>query len=450
MSWPADTHPTGLEPGRIVTLLNDELPRAASYWIAYSGGVDSSVLLHLMAAVRERLGAPVTAVHVDHGLQRDSGLWAEHCARQCAAIGMPLVALAVDARARSGQSPEAAARAARYAAIGDAMQAGDMLLTAHHLEDQAETVLLQMLRGAGVEGLSAMPLCRDWYGRWLVRPLLAASRDEILAWARARGIGWVDDPSNADSGPERNYLRHTVLPALTARWPAAARSLARSAHLCAQAAQTVAEQADADLTRAGVDAGARLRIDVLCALEPARAANLLRRWLRARGAPALPAARLDQALHQLCQARADAQPLVTWSGHALRRFRGEAWLVSGETVAAPQTLRRWDGRTLDLGPGLGRLECREAAPGIDPGRWRRGVVEVGYRRPGMRFRPAGAGASRDFKRLAHECGIPPWLRDRVPVIFIDGEPAALAGCCVCEPFTAGDRTGCWPVWVPPS
>lgn len=157
-----------------------------------------------------------------------------------------------------------------------------MLLTAHHLEDQAETVLLQMLRGAGVEGLSAMPLCRDWYGRWLVRPLLAASRDEILAWARARGIAWVDDPSNADSGPERNYLRHTVLPALTARWPAAARSLARSAHLCAQAAQTVAEQADADLTRAGVDAGARLRIDVLCALEPARAANLLRRWLRAR------------------------------------------------------------------------------------------------------------------------------------------------------------------------
>ncbi|MCB1922230.1 MAG: tRNA lysidine(34) synthetase TilS [Gammaproteobacteria bacterium] len=436
-----------LDPDRLVDAFVRDLPQPNRYWIAYSGGIDSTVLLHLLASVRDRLPATLTAVHVDHGLQPGSASWAAHCRARCAALGVPLVVHTVDAHPRRGQSPEAAARDARYDAIAAGMGVDDMLLTAHHEDDQAETVLLQLLRGAGVDGLSAMPSCRHWRHGWLARPLLAVPRAQLVAWAHARQLAWIDDPSNDAAVADRNFLRHEILPRLHARWPAASRSLARSAQWCAEAAQIVEARAATDLASAAVAEGTRLSTAVLCGLPDARATGLLRHWLDVRAAPPMPAARLHQALDQLCHARDDAQPLVAWAGFALRRYRGEVWLVDTATVAVPSGRRVWTGADMDLGPGLGRIVSREAPGGIDADRWRNGVIEIGYRRSGLRCALRGRQGTRDFKQLAQEHGIPPWLRDRVPLVYVDGELAAVAGCCVCEPFSAGSAHGFWPVWL---
>lgn len=434
-------------PAVLADWLGTALPHPSRYLLAFSGGLDSSVLLHLLAAARDRLPAPLSAVHVDHALHPASGAWAQHCQAACAALGVPLEVIPVQATARPGQSPEAAARDARYAALAAALGPAGMLLTAQHLDDQVETVLLQLLRGSGVEGLSGMPVVRPWNGGWQVRPLLGCRRADLAEWALDRGLHWIEDPSNADEALDRNYLRHRVLPLIEARWPGGPGAIARSAGHCAEVAGLVAEVAEQDLAAAAAGQGERLALDVLRRLPPERASHLLRYWLRRCGAPAMPARRLHEALNQLRSAREDAAPCIRWAGFSLRRYRDQVWLVRGE----PEPLQpfAWDGapRTLDGDQGV--LERRLAPGGIDPAHWRDGRVEVRRRWPGMRCRPVGRAGRRDFKHLAQDCGIPPWLRDQVPVLVIDGLPAAVAGCCVCEPFAAGPgQPGWWIDWRP--
>lgn len=434
-------------PAELAGWLEAALPRPSRYLLAFSGGLDSSVLLQLLTQARSLLAAPLAAIHVDHALHPDSGAWAGHCATTCAALGVPLALSRVQAAAQPGESREAAAREARYAAMAAALGPGEVLLTAQHLDDQVETFLLQLLRGAGVEGLSGMPAARPWEGGWQARPLLGCRRSALAEWAERQGLSWVEDPSNSDESLDRNYLRHRVLPLIEARWPGGAGAIARSAGHCAEAAGLVAAIARQDLAAAAAGAGEQLDLAVLSGLPPDRAANLLRHWLRERGAPALPTRRLREALKQLRYARADAAPCVRWGGFALRRYRDRVWLVEGE----PGPLRsfRWDGKTRTLGHGQGTLARRMASGGIDPAQWPAGAVEVRARWPGLRCRPAGRVGHRDFKHLAQDCGIPPWLRDRVPVVLIDGRPAAIAGCCVCEPFAvAPGQSGWWVDWYP--
>lgn len=451
MVWsPAEPAASGLDPDRILHFFNHVLPSPGSYWVSFSGGVDSTVLLYLLASVRAQLPAPLHAIHIDHGLQTASADWAAACRVRCAELDVPFETRRVDARAMRGQGPEAAAREARYAAIASVIGPGGMLLTAHHQQDQAETVLLQMLRGAGTSGLAGMPPCRRWQQGWLARPLLGTSRESIVQWARDAGLSWIEDPSNSAHGADRNFLRHRVLPALVERWPAAVQSIARSARLCAEADDIIAEQADADLRAVEVAGADRLQVAGLCALDAARRANVLRRWLQRQGAAPMPAARMYQALEQLCHARSDAAVRVAWAGHALRRFQGQVWLLEGETDNTPSAERRaWSGESLDLGPGLGRLYTRLAPGGIDPRHWHQAKIEIDYRPAGARYRLAGRQGSRDFKHVAQELGIPPWLRDRVPVILINGQPAAIAGHAVCEPFAVTGNQGIWPVWESP-
>ena len=428
--------------------LNGEFPQPEAYWVAFSGGLDSTVLLHLLAGQRAWLRAPLAAVHVDHGLHAESSVWARHCRQECERLKVPLIELLVDAAPQAGESPEAAARAARYAAIATALEPRAMLLTAHHLDDQAETLLLQLLRGAGVAGLAAMPRVRRWQGGWHARPLLGLGRAAIHAWAVERGLRWVEDPSNAVERPDRNFLRHRVMPALTQRWPTAAANIARSARHCAEAAELLSAQGRDDLDAASTPQG-QLRIAALRGLPLARARNLLRAWLRRHDAPPLPARRLDEALEQLCHARADAAVQIAWEGTTLRRFRDAAWLVTERAAMPPQQPLDWLGEELRPGPGLGRVGRRLAAGGVDPRRWEQGRVQIGYRHAGMRCRPAGRVGRRPFKRLAQECGIPPWLRHITPVLLIDGQPAAVANCCVCEPFAAPAGEPGWVIdWIP--
>lgn len=435
-----------LDPDSLLEVLSGRLPQPAGYWVGFSGGLDSAVLLHVLASLRGRLPAPLLAIHVDHSLQPGSRDWAAHCRSECERLGVPLTSLVVDATPGHGESPEAAARAARYAAIAEMLGPRSMLLTAHHLDDQAETLLLQLLRGAGVDGMAAMPVVREWNSGWHARPLLGLRRPVLRAWALANGIRWIEDPSNACSEADRNYLRHHIMPGLVSRWPAAVENMARSAAHCADAAELIQVQAQQDLLAALNDDG--LRLDVLRDLPRVRAGNVLRRWLRKRGASPLPFRRLDDALGQLCRARSDAAVKITWDGAEIRRYRDRVWLVKAAVAVADTRPIDWSGDDMMLGPGLGVVRRRLAPGGIDTDLWARGRVQIGYRHAGLRCRPAGRDGSRSFKKIAQEFGILPWVRDRVPVVLIDGRPAAIANCCVCEPFAAAHGEAGWVVqWL---
>lgn len=410
----------------------------ARFWVAYSGGPDSSVLLHALARQREALGAPLAAVHVDHALHPDAAAWTAHCRAACAALGVPLEVLAVDPQPRrAALGVEAAAREARYAALAGLLRPGDCLLTAHHADDQAETVLLQLLRGAGPAGLAGMPRVAPLGAGRLVRPLLDVGRAELRAYAQANAVASVEDPSNGDPGLARGYLRTAVMPGLEARWPGLRGTLARAARHAADAAAVIAERAAEDLSALTGPAPWRMPVPGLLALSLPRRRAVLRHWCTARGLALPDAARLDELLGQLATARAARAIEVGWPGGMWRRY-GEVLFLSPVLPAHDPSARlRWDGRLpLALPAGLGTLTL---APG---GALRQDAladgVEVGFRAAGLRCAPAGRRGRRDLKHLFQEAGVPPWLRDRVPLLLVGGRLAAIADRWVCAPFAASD------------
>jgi tRNA(Ile)-lysidine synthase len=292
-----------------------------------------------------------------------------------------------------------------------------------------------------------MPAVREWNQGWHARPLLEMQRRAIRAWAVANKLHWIEDPSNAASIADRNYLRHRVLPGLLARWPSAAESIARSAAHCADAADPIRCQAADDLHLAQSDD--RILISVLKELPVVRARNVLRYWLRERTAPPLSLRRLDDAYDQLCNARSDAMVKISWHGFEMRRYRGQVWLLRGQPELLETPAVDWSGEEMRLGPGLGRVRRSLLPGGVDRRVWDKGKVQIAYRHVGLRCRPAGRRGTRSFKKIAQEYGIPPWQRDIVPVLIIDGEPAAIANCCVCEPFAASNNASGWIVeWLP--
>ena len=261
----------------ILHRLLNALPRTGvtRYWLAYSGGLDSHALLHAMHGLRaQQRGIILCAVHVHHGLRPEADQWAAHCMSVCAALEIPCQVLHVQARPAAGESPEDAARCARYQALRDVIGAGDCLLTAHHQDDQAETLLLQLLRGAGVAGLAGMPACAAFGTGLLARPLLSHSRAELRAYAERHGLHWVEDGSNAETGYDRNYLRHEILPRLRARWPATAAVLTRSAGHCAAATDLLQILAAQDLANLRGPVQRTLKIDRLQLLDAARQESL--------------------------------------------------------------------------------------------------------------------------------------------------------------------------------
>ena len=436
-----------LEPGSVLEQLNHRFPQPARYWVGFSGGLDSTVLLHVLTSLREHLRAPLSAIHIDHALQSGSSAWADHCRTECERLEIDLCTLVVDASAGPGESPEAAARQVRYRAIAETLGRGAMLLTAHHRDDQAETLLLQLLRGAGVEGLAAMPAVREWNQGWHARPLLEFHRRAIRDWAVDRRLQWIDDPSNAASVADRNYLRHHVMPGLVARWPGAVESIARSASHCADAAEAIRHQAEADLGRALL--ADRIKVPVLRDLPRVRARNVLRYWLRERKVPPLSLRRLNDALDQFCHAGADAAVRIVWHGVEMRRYRDQIWLLNVPRQTVDKRPVDWVGEEMRLGPGLGLVRRREVPGGIDPARWERARVQIAYRYSGLRCRPGGRSGTRSFKKITQEFGVPPWQRETLPVLMIDDRPAAIANCCVCHPFTVGkDEPGWFIEWIP--
>ena len=420
------------------------LPRPAGWCVAFSGGLDSSVLLHALAALRDRLDAPLRALHVHHGLLPEAEAWTAHCRRVCEALEVPLTVLQPDWRPRPGESLEAEAREARYRALGEALGRDEMLLLAQHRDDQAETLLLQLLRGAGIQGLAGMPRCRRWERGWQARPLLDFDREALRRWAEQEGLSWVEDPSNADLRFDRNFVRHQVMPLLRERWPAASRSIARSAgHLADSLARLEAAVA-ADL--AACRRGRRLSVAALQALPPAHRPEVLRAWLREQGRRPPPRPRLVEFLRQLEAAGPDAAPRLDWEEAALRRYRDRLWLLPRVLPRPPAEPLAWSGdEVLALPRGSGRLRRRPAATGVPGHCWEQGLVTVRWQVEGARCRLPGGRGSRGLRKLCQEAGVPPWVRPWLPLVFVGDALAAVPGVAACEVVAPRPGEPCWEI-----
>ena len=409
------------------------LPAAQRYWVAFSGGLDSTVLLQALAAHRGALPGELKAVHVNHGLNPKAGDWQRHCETQCASLEVLLECRAVRVEPLPGESLEAVARERRYAAFRGLLAPVDLLLLAQHQDDQLETFLLQALRGAGVRGLAAMPEEAEAQGLHIARPLLGYTRAELEAWARTAGLSWVEDPSNTDTGFDRNYLRHEVLPRLKTRWPRAGDTVARSARLCAEADGLLQELAAEDAGRYAVAETLPLR--ALHELSAPRARNLLRHWLKARHLPMPPAHKLDEILHQ-AGARVDRNPCVDWEGAEVRRYRQRLY-AQHPLVEAPAPFSLKPGMTCELGAGLGALRLVPAlGDGLRAALCGPAGLAVDFRQGGESCRPLGRSHERPLKKWLQELHVVPWLRDRLPLLHTGGELLAVAGLFVCEPHAA--------------
>ncbi|HVC01582.1 MAG TPA: tRNA lysidine(34) synthetase TilS [Steroidobacteraceae bacterium] len=407
----------------LAALLERQLPpRTTAVVVAVSGGTDSACLL-AAAACLAGAGRTVRAVHVDHGLQPAAADFRRVCAELCARLGVPLSIVAVPVRAARGASLEAVAREARYAALGAQLAAGECLLTAHHAEDQAETVLLQALRGAGPAGLAGMPRVRPLGRGSHLRPLLERSRGDLARCAAALGLATIADPMNCDPRFDRVHLRLCVWPAIEDRWPGAAGALGRAARYAGEALEVLNAVADADL--ASLRDGEALSIARLRPLAHARRGNALRRWIGERALPP-PSARLAEALRQCLEARADHLPVVAWGEHALRRYRGRIHLTAAAPPRIAGTLH-WEPRaqpTLELGAGLGRLRWVERTGGFDAARLPP-LLSVTARRGGESLKPAPRAATRSVQHLCQADGILPWMRGALPFVHADGRLIAV-------------------------
>ena len=394
--------------------------------VAFSGGADSTALLAALAQLPHR-PARLRAVHVDHRLQPHSARWSAHCRRVARALDVPLlVRTASSARAR-GESPEAAARAARYQLLGRVLGEGEALLTAHHQDDQLETVLLQLLRGAGVAGLAAMPALTPFARGLLVRPLLGVPRSALTAWVTAAGLGWVEDDSNALIRLDRNYLRARVLPVIRARWPSAATTVARSARHLAEAQRLLDALGAADVARARC--GAMLSAKVLRALPPERRRNALRLWITEAGHLAPPTSRLEEIAGALLAAREDRQPFVAWEGVRVQRqadllsLRHEG--ASADTLS--EVIWRWhERRSCVLPRPFGTLALRRDANGPVDLDALAPTLTLRARRGGERLRPVRGGPRRALKSLLREAHVPVGQRAQLPLIFAGEQLVAAA------------------------
>jgi tRNA(Ile)-lysidine synthase len=415
--------------------LDAHVPRGAPLALGFSGGRDSAVLLDALAVLASSRGHKLTAIHVHHGLSPNADAWEQFCAARCAELGVACLLRRVDVDRRPRTSIEAAARRARHEALADAAReiGVSIVALAHHRNDQVETLLLQLLRGAGPHGLAAMPAVRnDASGVVWWRPLLGIPRDTIDAYACGGPLAWIDDESNADERRARNAVRHSILPALRAIAPQADATLARAAGHQAEAARLQDDLAQADAEGA-VD-GATMSRDALAALAPHRARNLLRWFMRCQGLPAPSAARLAAMLDQLRGARTDSQLRLSHAGVEIGVHRGRIMLHASK---APAFDVPWRGESL-LALPHGTLEFRRAqGAGIDAQRMAQGFVRVRARTGGERFQATADRPRRALKAVLRDAGIPAWERQGLPLIFCGDTLVAVPGVGVDAAFRAG-------------
>ncbi|MDP1682481.1 MAG: tRNA lysidine(34) synthetase TilS [Burkholderiales bacterium] len=423
-----------LTPGRHVT-------------VALSGGVDSVVLLHLLHRLQRERAFSLSAIHVNHQISPNAADWAGFCGALCAKLHVPLVVKNIRVPRRSQAGLEAAARTLRYRAFAELDT--DCLLLAHHLDDQAETVLLNLLRGAGVRGAAAMPeVRRQGEGAPIVRPLLEVPRAALLAYAKRHRLAWIEDESNLDAAFTRNYLRHAVLPAIEQRFPAYRQTLTRAARHFAEADSLLDELAAIDM--ASVARDGQLKLALLQEYSPVRAKNLMRAYFASQGMPALDADRLDEWLRQLVGARGDSRMELGVAGLVLRRYRGEIWIEPDTPCPAADWQITWRGeRELALPELGGRWSMIPVqGEGLSVAKLGAAPMTLRLRQGGEKLKPDCGRPRKTLKHLLQEAAIPPWQRERLPLLYRGETLVAAPGIGIdCAYQAAPGEPGLWLAWV---
>jgi tRNA(Ile)-lysidine synthase len=421
--------------------LTDHVPPGTRLAVAFSGGIDSMVLLDAVTAFSAKHPFALSAIHVHHGLSPNADQWEAFCAAQCAHLAVPLTVHRLRLRREPGRSLEAEARAARYERL---LQADvDVVALAHHANDQAETVLLQLLRGSGPPGLAAMPALRPGHPA-LLRPLLELPRATIAAYAKARGLAWIDDESNANRAHARNALRHDVGPILAECFPGYPQTLARAARHQAEASELLDELAAVDAVGA-IDERS-LAAARLTALSPARARNLLRWFLRSQGLRPPSEARLADMLRQLAGSAADARIRIRLDAVEVGRHRGR---IVVHAPPAEGFERVWHGEAEVVLPGGVLAFTSARGAGLAGAKLALAQVTLRARAGGERIRLAANRPTRTVKQLLQEAQIAPWQRQSLPFVWCGDELAAVPGLGIALKYQAGPGELGWVIdWWP--
>ena len=409
--------------------------------VAFSGGLDSTVLLHQLTLLRDSVAPElqIRAMHVHHGLSAQANNWVAHCQSLCRQWKVPLE-VAYVRLPTGGQGIEAEARQARYQALTEGLSTDEVLLTAQHQDDQCETVLLSLKRGSGPAGLSAMPERLDFADTQLLRPLLNLSRIELERWAAEHQLSWIEDESNQDDKYDRNFLRLRVLPVIQQRWPHFARSVTRSAQLCGEQEQLLDELLVEQLKDLMSDSGS-LQISSLCAMSDVRRYAILRRWFKYHQAMMPSRSALQRVWQEVALSRDDASPRLQLGQHEVRRFQGALYwvpVIQNDTDKIYSWPAPFEPLTLT---GLGILSRQHKGmavriPKADE------VVTVRFKASGLQH-IIGRDKRRLLKKIWQEFDIPPWQREITPLLFYGEQLIAAVGIFVTKAGEATSGSDCW-------
>jgi tRNA(Ile)-lysidine synthase len=404
----------------------EQLNQYDRLFVGFSGGLDSTVLLHNLAA-QPTLVNKLVAIHINHGLSANALNWQTHCQQFCKELDIQLIVKQVDFARLANIEEEA--RKARYQAFASLLAAKDCLILAHHLDDQAETLLLQLFRGAGIDGLAAMPARKEFAEATLLRPFLEFSRQNLEDYAKAHQLDWIDDESNQNLAFSRNYLRQKILPSIGARWPAVVNNLVRTTQHCQQAQSNLEALAKIDCPALNLPS-TTLDFASLSSLDRARIANVLRFWFKSNKVKVPGTLSFNRLITEVIEAKKDARPQVAWKGNCVRRYQQKLYLMQAEEETNLTTLA-WPFFPKPLViKGLGQLIVREAVQGLLLPE--QSQVEIRFRQGGELFN--WHGQIKQLKKLLQEWQVPPWLRDRIPLLYINGQLAVVVDYAVSDLF----------------
>lgn len=410
------------------------LSESKNLFIAFSGGLDSHVLLHALSRVRaEHSEFNLTAIHINHNLSSNASKWENHCKEICHQLNIPLVIKQIDAKTKiKGLSPEEIARHLRYEVLAKLLSKDACLVTAHQADDQAETVLLHLFRGSGPKGLSAMSPKIEFASGFLLRPMLFFSRQEIIEYANQNKLKWVEDESNLNAKYSRNFLRLNILSKLKERFPGVVATLNRVAEHSRELDKLLEMLAAQDLEQAKGSVKDTLLISKVLQLDEARQRNLIRYWLKALKFSTPSTVKLQQIQKSLLHANVSAKPKVSWLGCEIRRYKDNMYAMMPLKPHDNKMVIPWnlsDPIKLPEDLGVLRVDFFGTRPEIEESQ-----ITVKFRQGGEVFEPSGRQGTHCLKKLFQEWEIPPWLRDRVPLVYYEDELIAVVGYGVVEGF----------------
>jgi tRNA(Ile)-lysidine synthase len=408
--------------------------------VAYSGGIDSHVLLHHLHQLHQSEQNDdifvLDAIYINHNLSTHSEDWGIHCEKVCKSLDVPFKQINVQAKALVGESPEEKARLVRYDAFESEMQSKHWLITAQHQEDQAETLLLQLLRGSGADGLAAMPFKRKLGSGMHYRPLLKISKEQITTYATEHKLQWIEDPSNQDSKIARNYLRHKVMPVLKSRWPETTSMLSRSSDWLAESSAMMKEAAEQDYQLCKSDYQS-LNIDTLNQLSLSHKKNLLRYWFHHLGLQRPGIEKLHVILEQIIGAKEDATPCLNWQNSSIRRYQNKLYVTATLPDVDVSWQQSWDLKNmLTMPDNWASIISSEVSSGGLSSELLGKMLTVKVRAGGEHCHPVERSKKRSLKKLFQEYSIPPWLRERWPLLYSGEQLVAVPGLFICKGFEA--------------